>query len=253
MKFNQTIINSLLFLVFTLTAAADGAARFITKDGVVYSYAVHTKTLQPARVIVSTRYYTKTHVREITLANNEIATTTEKTAVASTITSSIQGTGGSSATGTIETMSTPATSAPTVSTTESTSDSVEQTSSTTTSTPETNVQSTSRSVLYQTLRPPVSSSNAPAQTGMSRSTSTLSNVKPKTTSIPTKSALQSATHTTAAPVSTYNDNGTCYVYYEDDVSDSDYYSTAYITDPSQSVDAATTITSTRTRTVYKTL
>ncbi|CAI4515680.1 AAC_collapsed_G0025080.mRNA.1.CDS.1 [Saccharomyces cerevisiae] len=48
-------------------------------------------------------------------------------------------------------------------------------------------------------------------------------------------------------ISVSSSDGTCYVFYDDD----DYYSTVYLTNPSQSVDAATTITSTNT--IYATV
>lgn len=92
MKFNFSTIFNILFFLFTLIEANSNGetVKLITSDGIVYSYAVYTKTLAPARVVVKTISYTTTRVYPITLANSVVSSTTEKITEVSTVSASEQ-------------------------------------------------------------------------------------------------------------------------------------------------------------------
>lgn len=245
-----------LFSIFQqlLFANADDSVRFITSDGVVYSYAVITSTIKPATVVVRTSSYTTTRVKAITLENNQVTSTTEEIATEATVTSSVD----------VDTES------PAPTTTSSTS----STSSSTTSTA--NIVSTlqpvndlsskavigattpSTSVIQKTTQSSTSSStttsvnlvqnsaidaDAHTTSTLTPSTSKLTTTSPTTTSVSSTSSSQTASPTTSV------EDGTCYVFYDD--ADDEYYSTFYITDSSMTVDAATTLTSTQV--VYATM
>ncbi|EHN02071.1 Dse2p [Saccharomyces cerevisiae x Saccharomyces kudriavzevii VIN7] len=92
MKFNFITIVNILFLLFSsIEANSNGeTVKLITSDGIVYSYAVYTKTLAPARVVVKTISYTTTRVYPITLANSVVSSTTEKITEISTVSASEQ-------------------------------------------------------------------------------------------------------------------------------------------------------------------
>ncbi|CAL9730202.1 protein Dse2p [Monosporozyma unispora] len=229
MQFQLLQLFSFILYFFTLIVSADDAARFITKDGVIYSYAVKTKTLQPARVVVSTRYYTTVHVRQITLANNEVTSTTEQITTESTFTSSIP-----AVTAAVDNNN----NAAAVTTTHASS-----VVSATTDVHTENTQGTKSTVI---LSPSQNNSPVVSETSTSLHVPTSSRIP--TTITPTSEASKTSNTQTAVTTS-MNDDGTCYVYFEDD----EYYSTFYITAASQTVDAASTITSTRTKTVYQTI
>lgn len=213
MKFQlKTFLSSIGLLLATVRS---DDVKLFTSDGVVYSYAVVTSTIAPPSVRVETHYYTTTRVREITLDNSEVETTTEKVLTASEVTSTAQSTSTSSD---------------------------ESTSSTATSS-----SSSSSSQATQASPSKSVSTLQPASTGsMTSSTESASTIS--TTSSTSSSSTSSSLGSSVTPYSTVTGtDGNCSVYYEDD----EYYSTAYLTDPSQSIDAATTITSTML--VYETL
>ncbi|CAI4550181.1 ADI_G0028460.mRNA.1.CDS.1 [Saccharomyces cerevisiae] len=221
MKFNFSTIFNILFFLFTLIEANSNGetVKLITSDGIVYSYAVYTKTLAPARVVVKTISYTTTRVYPITLANSVVSSTTEKITEVSTVSASEQVS--ATQTNSLVSTSTVSTISPTIS----------------------SGSSTSSSSTYD-----IESSQSIESSGstIARTTSTL---------VPSSSVDTTSRATTSMPlessstqsISVSSSDGTCYVFYDDD----DYYSTVYLTNPSQSVDAATTITSTNT--IYATV
>lgn len=71
----KTFLSSIALLLATVKS---DDVNLFTSDGVVYSYAVVTSTIAPPSVRVETHYYTTTRVREVTLDNSEVETTTEK-------------------------------------------------------------------------------------------------------------------------------------------------------------------------------
>ncbi|QLQ82635.1 hypothetical protein HG537_0H03980 [Torulaspora globosa] len=215
MKFQlRSIVSSIAFL---LAAVKADEVKLFTSDGVVYSYAVVTSTIAPPSVRVETHYYTTFRVRETTLADSEVQTTTEKIISASETTSLIE----SSTTSTSSSYSSSETE-------ESRSISTLMPSSVISLTATTGSTSSSSSTTISTT---------------SSSDSTISSTSSQSAS-PTISSLDSSS--TTMPTVTGTD-GKCTVFYDDD----EYYSTVYLTEPNQSVDAATTITSTRL--VYETL
>lgn len=208
------------------TVKADDAVKLFTSDGVVYSYAVITSTVKPASVYVETMYYTTTRVREITLDNSQVTSTTEQVIETSTQTTS---------------------TAEAAATTSASSD------ATTSASSSSNYIPSSRSVL--TLQPS-STSSLTSSTGSASSVVSFSSYQvPSQVTSTISSSLASSTSstTTSSPSSSVTpyttisgSDGTCSVYYEND----EYYSTAYLTGD-QSVDASTTLTSTMI--VYETL
>lgn len=211
----KTFLSSIALLLATVKS---DDVNLFTSDGVVYSYAVVTSTIAPPSVRVETHYYTTTRVREVTLDNSEVETTTEKIISASEVTSTAQS------------------SSTTSSSDESTSST--STTSTTSSSSQATQASQSRSIV--TLQPE-------STVSMTSSTNSASSSTISTTSSTSPSSTTSSMGSSVTPYSTVTGtDGKCSVYYEDD----EYYSTFYLTDPSQSIDAATTITSTMV--VYET-
>lgn len=211
----KTFLSSIALLLATVKS---DDVNLFTSDGVVYSYAVVTSTIAPPSVRVETHYYTTTRVREVTLDNSEVETTTEKIISASEVTSTAQS------------------SSTTSSSDESTSST--STTSTTSSSSQATQASQSRSIV--TLQPE-------STVSMTSSTNSASSSTISTTSSTSPSSTTSSLGSSVTPYSTVTGtDGKCSVYYEDD----EYYSTFYLTDPSQSIDAATTITSTMV--VYET-
>lgn len=226
-----------IFQLLQFSIASDEAVRFITSDGVVYSYAVVTSTIKPATVIVRTSTYTTTRVREITLSNNEVTTTTENIITQATVLSSVAAESQDpSTTSTFATSSTSAavlTLQPDDVSSEAQDTLVSSTSSTSSTASVNPIQTSDIETLVSTT-----SSSTPATTSNSSIHSTTSS-----------SSVPSTTSTSSVALTTDVDSGTCYVYYDDP--NDEYYSTVYLTDSTQSVDAATTLTSTTI--VYSTM
>lgn len=218
MKFQLSTIASSIAIILATVKADD--VKLFTSDGVVYSYAVITSTVKPASVYVETLYYTTTLVREITLDNSQVTSTTEEVIEASTQTTSTA----EAATATSTTASSSSYYIPS-----SRSISTLQPSSTSSLTSSTGSAS---SIVSS------DSSQVPSQVTSTISSSPASSTTGTTTTSPSSSVTPYTTLT--------GSDGTCSVYYEDD----EYYSTAYLTGD-QSVDAATTLTSTMI--VYETL
>lgn len=243
----------------------DNKTRYITSDGVVYRYAVKTSTIAPASVILHTRYYTTTFISEITLENNEVSTMTEKITSASV---SSQSVGSSDITDSSSNVST-----------------TSENNSSSSSSENQDGRSSFSSFISSAFS---YSDDASVPTDSSESAESSQTIEPSVKSLTSESIitekthsssdsiLHSADHSDSLPSSTTNtafsssitssaavssssfvfgnksysiskSDGTCYVYYEDD----EYYSTVYLTESGQSVDAARTITSTRT--AYKTV
>lgn len=276
----QTItfkFTSIIFFLLSLTISAADNAKIFTSNGVIYSYAVQTKTIQPATVIFSTRYYTTVKVKEVTLTDNAISTTTEELVRESVFETSVP----ISVTSTQNLLSIETTNPP--ATIISSNKHVTTTLSPTTLAKTTIVspllwqdlerQTTStigESVIENTPTPAAVASVHSASTALITSSTPVSNVEEQQVNVtPTSTSLTSTITNsqlliTSAPTSrstttlapTYdltiqtssNIDGTCYVY-DDDLND-EYYSTAYISG-TETVDAATTITSFKT--VYKTM
>lgn len=240
MLFNLSKLFS-LFLIFQQLrfTNADNEVRFITSDGVVYSYDVITSTIKPATVIVRTSTYTTTRVKAITLENHEVTSTTEEITTQATVLSSVdanyqpQQSNAAVTTTSSSSQITPVTVVPSQITT----------STSTTSSSTTTTQQNANTNLVQ---------DQDIDGTTTRTTSTLT---PTTTNTSTSSKTtitstsSSTTYSLASEPTTEVDNNTCFVYYDDP--DDEYYSTAYITDSSMTVDAATTLTSTQT--VYATM
>lgn len=212
----KTFLSSIALLLATVKS---DDVNLFTSDGVVYSYAVVTSTIAPPSVRVETHYYTTTRVREVTLDNSEVETTTEKIISASEVTSTAQ-------------------SSSTTSSADETTSSTTTTSTTSFSSSQATQASQSRSIV--TLQPE-------STVSMTSSTNSASSSTISTTSSTSSSSTTGSLGSSVTPYSTVTGtDGKCSVYYEDD----EYYSTFYLTDPSQSIDAATTITSTMV--VYET-
>lgn len=216
MKFQLSTIASSIAIILATVKADD--VKLFTSDGVVYSYAVITSTVKPASVYVETMYYTTTLVREITLDNSRVTSTTEEVIEASTQTTS-----------TAEAAAATAASSSSNYIPSSRFISTLQPSSTSSLTGSTGSAS---SIVSS------GSSQVPSQVTSTISSSPASSTTGTTTTSPSSSVTPYTTLT--------GSDGTCSVYYEDD----EYYSTAYLT-ADQSVDAATTLTSTMI--VYETL
>jgi len=240
----------LIFQQFQFSNAAD-EVRFITSDGVVYSYAVVTSTIKPATVIVRTSTYTTTRVKAITLDNNQVTSTTEEITTQATLVSSVDAESEQQASNSVVAPAAATTSASTIvssSVVQPVADISSQVQKTSNSPQE---QPTETAILSGS--PSSSSIKALVQTqnmeGVTRSTSTLTpsitTSSTGTTSITSISSSTSSSSYSLATVSTTEvEDGTCFVYYDDP--EDEYYSTAYITDSSQTIDAATTLTSTQT-------
>lgn len=279
----QSIIfkfSSILLFFLSLTTYAADNAKIFTSNGVIYSYAVQTKTLQPAKLIYSTRYYTTVSVREITLAGNAVSTTTEKlleesifqTSVPVSVTSakslpSVEKTVAPKITSSVASRVTktlsPNTSKSTMSTLSLLQDPVKQMTSTAssskliTTTSKVSESAITSYAITSSVLTTTSNTEITHVEEQQASVTPTSTIVTTTTTNPTSlitSAPMIRSTTTLMPK---NDptiqtptaiDGTCYVY-EDDLND-EYYSTAYISG-TQTVDAATTITSYRT--VYKTM
>ncbi|CCC69629.1 hypothetical protein NCAS_0D00480 [Naumovozyma castellii] len=241
-----TTLFSFLLSVVGATDAKQNAIKFITSNGVVYSYAVRTKTLRPATVIVKTIEYTTTRVRQITLENSSLTSTTDTYTVASTITTS--------------SIETPSVTASLLEVTDSHSTyssekplatfsllddaSKVATTSTVVSTPSTTKTLSPAKSTDSSISSVTSAATMPKP---SRITSTL---EPSGTTTTTSYTTTTTTSSSSTPTSLYQENGTCYLDYD---GNDEYYSTVYITGPSQSVDAATTMTSTKIKYLTLTL
>ncbi|QLL34564.1 hypothetical protein HG536_0G04260 [Torulaspora globosa] len=219
MKFQlKSILSSVAFL---LAAVKADEVKLFTSDGVVYSYAVVTSTIAPPSVRVETHYYTTFRVRETTLADSEVQTTTEKIISASETTSPVE----SPYSSTTPTFSSPSSSQ------------TEESRSISTLMPS--------SVVSLTTNTGFTSSSSSSTSFSQSSSSAISIVSTSSQSAsPTVSSVDGSSTTRTTVTGT---DGKCTVYYDD----AEYYSTVYLTEPNQSVDAATTITSTRL--VYETL
>lgn len=264
----------------------DENVRYITSDGVVYRYAVKTSTIAPASVVLHTRYYTTTIVREITLDNNQVTTTTEAITSASISSQSISASNSnavtSSSISSSESIQTPSSSPSSLNQNDHSSFSSYISSISSTSIePSQNIdhsQSSEPSQPVKSLTPESenefleqhNSSSSIKESHVESSstirTSTYSE-SPRSSSVHYSSSVPSSeivTTSSSSPTSSTvpssssfdfenksysisKSDGTCYVYYDDD----EYYSTVYLTESGQSVDAASTITSTRT--VFKTV
>lgn len=219
MKFQlKSILSSVAFL---LAAVKADEVKLFTSDGVVYSYAVVTSTIAPPSVRVETHYYTTFRVRETTLADSEVQTTTEKIISASETTSSVE--------------STYSSTTPTF--TSSSSTQTEESRSISTLMPSSVISLTASTGSTSSSGSATSSSQSAGSTITLLSTSSQS-------ASPTVSSLDGSSTTKTTVTGT---DGKCTVFYDDE----EYYNTVYLTEPNQSVDAATTITSTRL--VYETL
>lgn len=243
------LLNILYFLILSIFPIVSvDAAKLITKDGVVYSYAVRTKTLRPATVLVSTSYYTTVQVRPITLSNNEVTSTTEQITAEATITTSV-----SAVLANQESSTDITTASATQDSVDSQSTSLSQISSITTissvSTPESKDMNVENSQYTSTLSPSQPNTLIPSQTTTLTPLTSSSYSRIPTTITPSSQSTSVSNTQSALTTSVNSGDRVCYVYYEDD----EYYSTYYITAPSQTIDAASTITSTRTKTIYQTL
>ncbi|KAK5780934.1 hypothetical protein RI543_001321 [Arxiozyma heterogenica] len=243
------LLNILWFLLVSVFSIASAdIAQLITKDGVIYSYAVRTKTLQPATVLVSTSYYTTVQVRQITLANNEVTSTTEHITTQATIITSIPAVLANQ-----ESSNDVITTAAAQDVADPQYTSVPQISSTTTISPvsatESQVMDVKSSQYTSTLSSSQVNTLIPSQTITLTPQASSSYSRILTTITPTPQSTSVSNTQSILITSVNSEDRVCYVYYEDD----EYYSTYYITGPSQTIDAASTITSTRTKTIYQTI
>lgn len=232
MKFFHNLLTTIvIFLLGSIVSANDDEIiKFITSDGVVYSYAIFTKTIQPAKVFVSTYHYTTTKVKLITLENLQVTSTTQEVVQTSIISKS-----GVQNQPSITSAARTPSSSKVISTLTPLTESKPTTSKLVSS------ASTSHSI----------SSSSPQSEKYQTTSSTTENSSISSTHKPSTITLSPTLSSYKSALSTSIENGTCYVYFEDDESDSEYYSTFYITNLSQTIDAATTITSTRK--VYQTI
>lgn len=211
-------ISAFFSLLLSFTQASNDV-RYFTSNGVVYSYAVITSTIRPATVYVETLYYTTTRVKQVTLSNNVISSITEK--ITETKTSSSISTIPTSIT---DAVSTAVVSSEPVYVTPSVESSV-STSSTVAVTENQSVQPSSE-IVSITLEP-TSSSTEVANVTSTEAAATI------TSFVATSSVTESV----------------CSVHTDGD----EYYVTYYLTGTNQSIDAATTITSTKTAYVTMTI
>lgn len=281
MQTNLSKFVSTLTLLASLAHAAP-AVKLFTSEGVVYSYAVITSTIKPATTYVETIYYTTTEIEEITLANSKVTSSTKAVVKTSTFattsteamadnnsqpTSAVEDTQPSSTSSFAATTSTGVSSTYTkqsVGSTEnsdySTSDAEPSSSSRSTKKTSTITSPTSsQEEISSTITSPtssqeeISSTIASPTSSQEEISSTINTSRSTITPSPSSSEQRDAISSTGnldeiAYTTTYNEDGFCEVYYADadeDDSDDDYYTTIYLTDENQSVDAYTTYTSTR--------
>lgn len=253
MQTNLSKFVSTLTLLASLAHAAP-AVKLFTSEGVVYSYAVITSTIKPATTYVETIYYTTTEIEEITLANSKVTSSTKavvKTSTFATTSTEAMADNNSQPTSAVEdtqpssTISFAATTSTGVSSTY-TKQSVGSTENSGYSTSDAEPSSSSRSTKNtSTITSPTSSQEEISSIiNTSRST-----ITPSPSSSDQRDVISSIGNLDEiAYTTTYNEDGFCEVYYADadeDDSDDDYYTTIYLTDENQSVDAYTTYTSTR--------
>ena len=308
----------LLFNLFTRLATADKSVRYMTSDGVVYSYAVVTSTLQPARVLLSTSTYTTVRQRKVTIVAGlpKVTATITPTSSLSSISTSETETTELNTVETDHNDDTPANTIPDVtssvdssvsteiaeissSSTTSSDDNHDDTtvidttssssSTTTTTTADATTDDTDTTTVpdhdtdatpsepndggteEQPSSPEVDTTTSPSITetpvqetgsietpadhpedadGIYGTISTETTTHSRTTLEPTPTSTPSETESiNGVPITTGREGSICYVYYDDP--NDEYYSTVYITDPAQTVDAATTLTSTMTRTITR--
>lgn len=267
MQTNLSKFVSTLTLLASLAHAAP-AVKLFTSEGVVYSYAVITSTIKPATTYVETIYYTTTEIEEITLANSKVTSSTKavvKTSTFATTSTEAMADNNSQPTSAVEDTQPSSTSsfAATTSTGVSptyTKQSVGSTENSDYSTSDAEPSSSSRSTKKtSTITSPtssqeeISSTIASPTSSQEEISSTINTSRSTITPSPSSSEQRDAISSTGnldeiAYTTTYNEDGFCEVYYADadeDDSDDDYYTTIYLTDENQSVDAYTTYTSTR--------
>lgn len=267
MQTNLSKFVSTLTLLASLAHAAP-AVKLFTSEGVVYSYAVITSTIKPATTYVETIYYTTTEIEEITLANSKVTSSTKAVVKTSTFattsteamadnnsqpTSAVEDTQPSSTSSFAATTSTGVSSTYTKQSVGSTENSDYSTSDAEPSSSSRSTKKTSTITSPTSSQEEISSTIASPTSSQEEISSTINTSRSTITPSPSSSEQRDAISSTGnldeiAYTTTYNEDGFCEVYYADadeDDSDDDYYTTIYLTDENQSVDAYTTYTSTR--------
>ena len=309
----------LLFNLFIRSATADKSVRYMTSDGVVYSYAVVTSTLQPARVVLSTSTYTTVRQRKVTIvaglpkvtatitptsslsftSTSETETTELNTvetdhnddtpvnttpdvtsSVDSSVSTEIAEISSSSTTSSDDNhddtavIDTTSSTTTTTTTADATTDDTDTTAvpdhDTDTDTDATPSEPNDEGTEEQPSSPEVDTTTSPSitetpvqETGSIETpadhpedsdgiygTISTETTHSRTTLEPTPTSTPAETESiNGVPITTGREGSICYVYYDDP--NDEYYSTVYITDPAQTVDAATTLTSTMTRTITR--